>query len=894
MEKKWQILLKEDLINQYIHQKQKEWIDVSFSTSGRLNLTIVSDQFINLSMGQRKEKIFNFLQQNFPKISTGFLSLYTTEEAESFDLSPSPSQQNTINTWQDLALLAANPQNQEKTIKPQPSLPRTVTFYSFKGGVGRTTALTHVAWILAMRGHKVVAVDLDLEAPGLSTSFTLTPQPKYGIVDYFYERSYLPEAVKPNIPITEIFGEVNIPNATGRLFIVPAGFLNLDYIAKVDDLRATTIIDTGENLWSIFTHEIQNHLKPDIILVDSRTGINEWGALSLLQAADEAIIFLYPNEQNWQGIDLLLKSLQSFGKLSINFVFSPIPDLTETGMTKVRNIWYQLCQEIQPETDNNDDKNEEDIENIESELSEPLVIPYLQPIALADSHPVTGLLDYYTKIANLIDEETQEIKLQSIFTDTNQRWQIIENLQFPPLNAADPRQELDNLFQKTANFGIFLDAKTSLIRGRKGTGKTALYFVLLQHQEMAKKLANTRLDNVILLSGHGAFQPSRPTRNEFEIIHRKLNEKQGNWESFWRSYLLLNVYQQGYLKFPTRGSEKDKFKQLQESLKDLSKTDWTSENTEVLIQFATDDNLRLIIPDALGLLNEQNKEKNQTIWFLYDDLDEDFPEQQGIRQSALTGLFQLIQFCDARRLTTICFKVFLREDIWNRLNFDNKSHFNGRDLELKWTRVDFLRLALRQATQSKEFKGLLDRTSPVEDIDQASEETLNKALELLWGSRRRKGNKAKYVYRWVYERLTDSSDTTFPRSLSVLLQGAKEQELTYKGQTSVQPPTDRFFRAKSLEIGLEKASEERCSAIRQEYPDLCQFFDALDGKKALLEKHELEKIWQETVSEILNKFNDFTDLLSTIGLAKWREKEQRYGFADLYVYGFKMSRTGTK
>lgn len=109
--------------------------------------------------------------------------------------------------------------------------------------MGRTTALTHVAWILAMRGRKVVAVDLDLEAPGLSTAFSLNPLPESGIVDYFYERSYLPKGLKPNILITKIFGEVTIPDATGRLFIVPAGSLSLDYISKVDDLRATTILD---------------------------------------------------------------------------------------------------------------------------------------------------------------------------------------------------------------------------------------------------------------------------------------------------------------------------------------------------------------------------------------------------------------------------------------------------------------------------------------------------------------------------------------------------------------------------------------------------------------------------------------------------------------------------
>src|ERR1039458_6701404 len=43
-----------------------------------------------------------------------------------------------------------------------------VTFYSFKGGVGRSMALINTAGILAGRGFRVLVMDLDLEAPGLS------------------------------------------------------------------------------------------------------------------------------------------------------------------------------------------------------------------------------------------------------------------------------------------------------------------------------------------------------------------------------------------------------------------------------------------------------------------------------------------------------------------------------------------------------------------------------------------------------------------------------------------------------------------------------------------------------------------------------------------------------
>jgi len=142
--------------------------------------------------------------------------------------------------------------------------------------------------------------------------------------------------------------------------------------------------------------------------------------------------------------------------------------------------------------------------------------------------------------------------------------------------------------------------------------------------------------------------------------------------------------------------------------------------------------------------------------------------------------------------------------------------------------------------------------------------------------------------------LSDLNATAFPRSLSALLEGAKEQELSYKGTSSVQSPVDRLLRGKSLEIGLEVASEERCDAIKQEYPNLCPFFESLEGVTFLPSKEQLEEIWQKNAQEIYTNFDEFTNFLSEIGLAKWREKEQRYGFPDIYVYGFKMLRTGTK
>lgn len=47
-----------------------------------------------------------------------------------------------------------------------------ITFYSYKGGVGRSMALANIAYELSKRKFKVLIVDWDLEAPGIERFFS--------------------------------------------------------------------------------------------------------------------------------------------------------------------------------------------------------------------------------------------------------------------------------------------------------------------------------------------------------------------------------------------------------------------------------------------------------------------------------------------------------------------------------------------------------------------------------------------------------------------------------------------------------------------------------------------------------------------------------------------------
>ncbi|MBA2677623.1 MAG: AAA family ATPase [Ktedonobacteraceae bacterium] len=61
-----------------------------------------------------------------------------------------------------------------------------ITFYSYKGGVGRTFALANIAALLSTWGYKVLCIDWDLEAPGLQFYFQsrLTTQDSPGLVEF--------------------------------------------------------------------------------------------------------------------------------------------------------------------------------------------------------------------------------------------------------------------------------------------------------------------------------------------------------------------------------------------------------------------------------------------------------------------------------------------------------------------------------------------------------------------------------------------------------------------------------------------------------------------------------------------------------------------------------------
>ena len=172
---------------------------------------------------------------------------------------------------------------------------RTITFYSYKGGVGRTLAAANFAIYLAKLGQRTVMVDFDLEAPGLDSKFHSTglPQPRTGLLDYILE--YQDTGADPG-RVQKISVEVAVESSgkAAPLWLIPAGdYLSKDYSRQLDRLDWSRIFSReleGVAFFQQLLSRIGKELRPDFVIVDSRTGISEIAGLCTQQLADEVIM----------------------------------------------------------------------------------------------------------------------------------------------------------------------------------------------------------------------------------------------------------------------------------------------------------------------------------------------------------------------------------------------------------------------------------------------------------------------------------------------------------------------------------------------------------------------------------------------------------------------------
>ncbi len=188
--------------------------------------------------------------------------------------------------------------------------PAIVTFYSVKGGVGRTTALVACAWQLADEGRRVAVIDLDLEAPGLGAAFEVVTA--RGVLDALVDH-----VAAGSIDLEGLSAPASALGArvARQIQVFPAGKLGPAYLEKLGRLDYT--LSTAPGLTSPIEGALQNLLKlvasqtppPDYVLLDSRSGLHDLAGLSLHGLAHLDVLFSRASEQAYGGLEMALAVL---------------------------------------------------------------------------------------------------------------------------------------------------------------------------------------------------------------------------------------------------------------------------------------------------------------------------------------------------------------------------------------------------------------------------------------------------------------------------------------------------------------------------------------------------------------------------------------------------------
>ncbi|MGH9851114.1 MAG: tyrosine-protein kinase family protein, partial [Blastocatellia bacterium] len=196
--------------------------------------------------------------------------------------------------------------------KPQGQI---ITFYSYKGGTGRSMALANVAWILASNGKKVLTIDWDLEAPGLHRYFApflvdkemTSSEGLMNLIDEFRLATITPEE-KPRDDWYESYADVKSYAVSldwdfngGGLDLLPAGRQNAAYSGLVNSFNWDDFYlrHSGGAFFEAMKKKLREAY--DYVLIDSRTGVSDTSGICTVQMPDALVVCFTLNNQSIEG-----------------------------------------------------------------------------------------------------------------------------------------------------------------------------------------------------------------------------------------------------------------------------------------------------------------------------------------------------------------------------------------------------------------------------------------------------------------------------------------------------------------------------------------------------------------------------------------------------------------
>jgi cellulose biosynthesis protein BcsQ len=246
-----------------------------------------------------------------------------------------------------------------------------ITFYSYKGGAGRSMALANIACLLAAEvsdgGRGVLMVDWDLEAPGLHRYFE-------GAFEFRgKEKTATEERLLDHHPgLLNMFSDIMVEMPHEGYGTEDEAAESAAYLAKrFSPMRYTLPLKKVPNLYLLkagrFDDEYSNHVNAfdweglhrrsprliralaehwaeefEYVLIDSRTGLTDTSGICTMLMPEKLVVVFTPNRQSFTGVENLIRKASRYRKRSDDLrplIVFPLPSRIEAAREDLRQDW---------------------------------------------------------------------------------------------------------------------------------------------------------------------------------------------------------------------------------------------------------------------------------------------------------------------------------------------------------------------------------------------------------------------------------------------------------------------------------------------------------------------------------------------------------------------------
>lgn len=412
--------------------------------------------------------------------------------------------------------------------------------------------------------------------------------------------------------------------------------------------------------------------------------------------------------------------------------------------------------------------------------------------------------------------------------------ELLKQLDFGSIDS-ESEFELDKKFLKTQDFENFLIPKNALILGAKGSGKSALFEMFAKYEGEVREMAGEKLDDVFIVTGTG-FKDLKELQTD--DMKKLMQQDSFDFEDVWKLYIAIKIA----LKLGEKGYYTGKI--LCEFLKQagqlsdyrilpILRSFWKlivgtpPEGIEINTKgFNFKINKASI--DTMDLLNEINEileEEGKFCWILFDKIDELFATNFDKRKECIESLFSVyLQFVQA--YPRIKLKIFLRTDIWNTLNFVNKSHIADKMIKIEWDNFSLVKLILKRICTNNDVKLFLEEKNRVSYDELLRTENIYDAFYSIFESQVYKGAREAKVIDWIVSRITDGLHGRYPREMINFCNAAKDKQLEYDTTDC----SNFLISGNAIKEAYYDVSTKKCTTYLSEFPDLHDHFDKFNGQ----------------------------------------------------------------